>query len=428
MKNLIIIILLFVMLTSAGQITAPGANAVRTTEYPGGYTPNDPVYIICSTGATTGSLSAVSPGGTAPFTFEWYRWIVADNGFTGHVRTDAGVANSSVTGLAEGGYSVRITDGGGYDTTLIAWLHLAQPTAEASLLDRRCDWVALKGVAAADTFYYYQPLTGVATRLPASRTFLWSSTPVSTIPYPDLELNPVTYTPPLDDVTYKLVVTDGFGCTAESSFFYESIHVNADFSVDPANGEAPLEVAFTDNSVRAASYTWRFGDDTISYEPGSVSHIYYRPGTYSATLVIESLLGCTDSLTFQPIVVDPSSIAIPNVFTPDGDGLNEFFKPDITSLRFLDIQIFSRSGLMVYSFRGEDEKLKEWQGWDGNINNSRAKAAPASISMSSGQLAGIISYMEQNNTGDFCICTGKGRGCGVIGDRWSVVGAVIGNR
>lgn len=375
-KYLSIILLIINSLSVAGQIFAPGANAMRSTSYPGGYTPNHAVYIFCSDGTTTGSLSAGSPGGTAPYTFVWRRWSVGDNGFTIPVHTDAGVTTSALTGLPEGGYSVQITDGIGYDTTLVAWLHLARPTAQASLLDRRCDWVALKGVAAADTFFYYQPATGQATRLPATRTFAWSSTPESVIPFPAVELNPVTFTPPLDNVTYKLVVTDNFGCSAESSFFYESIHVKADFTVDPNEGEAPLEVTFTDKSVRASSYTWKFGDDSVSYQAGQVSHIYYTPGIYNVTLIIESTLNCIDSIVYQQITVEPSALAIPNVFTPDGDGINEFFKPDITSLRFIDVQIFSRSGKPVYSFRGDGERLKNWEGWDGTVNNSAARAAP----------------------------------------------------
>lgn len=376
MKYLSIVILLLSALPLPGQITAPGASAVRTTEYPGGYTPNDPVFIFCSNGATTGSLNAVSPGGTAPFTFEWYRWSTADNDFTIHVKTDAGVSSSSATGLVEGGYRVRITDGGGYDTTLIAWAHLAQPTAEASLMDRRCDWVALKGVAAADTFFYYQPATGVETQLPASRTFEWSSEPASTIPEPKFYLDPVTYRPPLEDVTYKLVVTDNFGCVSESSFFYESIHVKADFSAEPVEGEAPLEVFFTDNSIRASTYEWRFGDDSLSLQAGSVTHTYYKPGVYTVSLVIESSLNCVDSMQYNYVTVKPSALSIPNVFTPDGDGINEFFKPDIASLRFIDVQVFSRSGMMVYSFRGEGDRLREWQGWDGTVNNSSVRASP----------------------------------------------------
>ena len=34
---------------------------------------------------------------------------------------------------------------------------------------------------------------------------------------------------------------------------------------------------------------------------------------------------CIDSMRSENIVVDPSKLEIPNVFTPDGDGLNDYF-------------------------------------------------------------------------------------------------------
>jgi hypothetical protein len=46
------------------------------------------------------------------------------------------------------------------------------------------------------------------------------------------------------------------------------------------------------------------------------------------------------------------------------------------SLRFLSVEVFSRSGLKVYSFFGEGEILREWKGWDGNVNSSSVKASP----------------------------------------------------
>jgi gliding motility-associated-like protein len=372
----LIIAALFILGAVTAQIIAPGSRAVRATNYPGGHTPIDSVYIFCSSETAAVTLEADAPGGFPPYDFVWHRWSTADNDFTELVHSEMAAARSLLSGAGEGGYRVTITGGGGYDTSLIAWIHLATPHAGASLLDRRCNWVALQGVAAADTFYYYQPLTGQPVLLPAGRTFAWSSDPESVIPFPTIELNPVTYTPPLEDVTYKLQVTDSYGCVAGSSFFYESIHVKAEFDVEPVRGEAPLEIAITDNSIRALKYTWHFGDDTVSTLPGDQTHIYYRPGSYNIKLIIESELLCVDSITSPVIEVDPSSLNIPNVFTPNGDGANDFFKPETTSLRMIDMQIFSRTGTLVYSFRGEGDRLKDWQGWDGTVNNSSRNASP----------------------------------------------------
>ena len=76
------------------------------------------------------------------------------------------------------------------------------------------------------------------------------------------------------------------------------------------------------------------------------------------------------------IVVDPSELSIPNVFTPNGDGMNDNFVVESKSLRNISMEIFSRSGLKVYSFYGEAEILRDWTGWDGNVNSSSVKASP----------------------------------------------------
>ena len=352
-------------------------NAVRFTSYPSSPAVKDPVFIFCNTsGSQKGTLNAGSPGGTGPFTFSWYKWSDATKSFSAFINTETGVFTSSLSNLDEGGYKVIIS--GGFDTSLVGWIFIDKPYSEASLQNRTCDYVALKGVAAIDTFYYRNPGNGLPVKLPDGVTFLWSSDPPSSIPYPDLYLNPQTFDPPLVDVTYMLQVTDSFGCISESSFYYESIHVKADFTFEPVKGEAPLEVTFTDKSIRAIAYRWEFGEnkDSISEISNPAPHKYYKPGEYSVKLTVESDKHCIDSMRSENIIVDPSNLEIPNVFTPDGDGLNDYFLVASQSLRYLSVEIFSRSGVKVYDFSGGGEGLSEWQGWDGNVNSSSRKATP----------------------------------------------------
>ena len=352
-------------------------NSLRYTYYPSSPGVRDPIFIYCnSTGNQKGTLNAVSPGGTGPFNFSWFRWNDATENFSIPVKSDPGVMSSSINNLDEGGYRVNITNGGGYNTNLTAWIFLDRPTATAELLNRTCEYAALKGGVTADPFEYNDPVDGEEIALPNRVRFLWSSDPASSIPFPDLELNPQTFNPPLVDVTYKLQVTDSFTCSNEASFFYESIHVKADFSVEPPTGEAPLEVTFTDKSIRADTYKWEFGDDSVSFLSNPQPHTYYIPGKYSVKLTIESILHCIDSLRFDGIEVEKSVLEIPNVFTPNGDGTNDYFMVNKSSLRYISMDVFSRSGIKVYSFYGEGSILKDWNGWDGNINDSSRKATP----------------------------------------------------
>jgi gliding motility-associated-like protein len=385
-RYFLLILVLFLSAFCKAQLSAPSATAIRYTSYPSAPSVKDPVFIFCgSSGSQKGTLNATSPGGIAPFSFTWYKWSDVTKSFSILLKTETGVSASSAADLDEGGY--RVVIGGGFDATITGWIFIDNPFSSAAIQNFTCDYVALKGQAAVDTFYYRNISNGLPVKLPDGVRFLWSSDPPSTIPYPDFLLNPQTFDPPLVDVTYKLAVSDSFGCKSQSSFFYKSIHVKADFTADPIQGEAPLEVTFTDKSIRASSYKWVFGDSiasaaTIKQAYSSVSpnpdpHTYYIPGEYSVKLTVESDLHCIDSLRLDTkIVVDPSELNIPNVFTPDGDGINDNFMIEAKSLRSLNVEVFSRSGKKVYSFYGEGKLISDWKGWDGNVNNSSVKASP----------------------------------------------------
>ncbi|MGD9327837.1 MAG: T9SS type B sorting domain-containing protein [Cyclobacteriaceae bacterium] len=57
-----------------------------------------------------------------------------------------------------------------------------------------------------------------------------------------------------------------------------------------------------------------------------------------------------------------SVLWLPNSFTPNGDGLNDFFKPEGTQMREFSMRIFTRYGDLIYTT--EDQNL----GWDGTYN------------------------------------------------------------
>jgi gliding motility-associated-like protein len=75
-------------------------------------------------------------------------------------------------------------------------------------------------------------------------------------------------------------------------------------------------------------------------------------------------------------VVDKSDLEIPNVFTPNDDGINDNFMLKTVSLKTLSVVIFSQSGRKVYSFYGQSDIIPDWTGWDGNLNSTSVKAAP----------------------------------------------------
>jgi gliding motility-associated-like protein len=376
----LIIFVLCLPLISSAQFSAPESSAVRFTSYPSSPTVKDPIFIFCnSSGSQKATLIAKSPHGTLPFNYTWYQWSDVTKSFSTLLKTESGVLTSTTSNLNEGGYKVFIS--GGFDTTLVCWIAINKPFSSAALQNATCDYVALKGQAVADTFYYRNIANGIKVRLSDAVKFLWSSEPQSSIPFPDFSLSPQTFDPPLADVTYKLRVTDSFGCVSESSFPFTSIRVKADFTADPVTGQAPLSVNITDNSTRATNYLWEFGDPndtTTSKKSNPDPHVYYKPGEYSIKLTVQNdETRCIDSMKLeQKIVVDISELNIPNVFTPNGDGLNDNFVVQSKSLMNLSMEVFSRSGMRVYYFYGQSDLIPAWTGWDGNINSSSVKAAP----------------------------------------------------
>ena len=383
--SLFLIVVLFGMELSA-QIIATGANITRTSNYPNHPGRTDPIYIYCETntsGTITGSLSASHPDDAiSDYDFEWKKYNPLLPGFDNILQLDTQVKSSTLIDLDSGGYQVRIFNGGSNDTILVAWIFINKPLVTAEILNFTCDYLAMNGDTLARVYTYYDPEDNSDVTLPNGTNFEWSSIPASAIPYPTLELNPVTWEPPFEDTDYYLKVTDWLGCQNEDSFFYHSIHVKPDFTVEPSQGEAPLEVTFTNTSINAVRYEWRFGDDSISILENPPLHTYFFPkpiapevNGYGVKLIAWSQESCEDSSEVHYIVVDPSLLDIPNVFTPNNDTWNDWFVVASQSLRSIHVQVFSRIGKKVYEFSGQGPKLAEWKGWDGKINGG-AEASP----------------------------------------------------
>ncbi len=97
--------------------------------------------------------------------------------------------------------------------------------------------------------------------------------------------------------TVTLTVTDNSGCTASTT---QSVTVNfspsINFSAPTTTGCAPLNVAFTNTTTSATTYSWNFGDGSPLSSSVAPSHIYNTSGTYTVTLTASNS-GCTTTAT-----------------------------------------------------------------------------------------------------------------------------------
>jgi gliding motility-associated-like protein len=113
-------------------------------------------------------------------------------------------------------------------------------------------------------------------------------------------------------------------------------------------GFAPFTARFTNTSTGATSYLWEFGDGTTSTE-AAPSHEYTRDGTYEVSLTAFFGNGCRVKQRLVSVTVEKKQM-VPNIFTPNSDGLNDTFVPRITCLP-TDLKIFNRWGQQVYEHK-----------------------------------------------------------------------------
>lgn len=117
------------------------------------------------------------------------------------------------------------------------------------------------------------------------------------------------------------------------------------------------------------SSTWDFGDG-IQLQGQSVTHEYLAAGFYNVVVHSTNAQGCMAHDTLGPFEVRSPDLFIPNVFSPNGDGVNDAFLVNYSGDQPFTLTILDRWGSSVY------QNLQKNDGWDGTVNG---QAAPAGV-------------------------------------------------
>lgn len=131
----------------------------------------------------------------------------------------------------------------------------------------------------------------------------------------------------------------------------------------------PLEVAFYSNPTPAAQfYKWTIYKSTeqlVTRNDKDIRYVFSEPGAYRVVCEVNNAYCTSDSMEVA-VQIAESYLAVPNVFTPNGDGKNDEFRVAYRSLREFHCWVYNRWGKLVY----------EWsdpaKGWDGTINGQPA--------------------------------------------------------
>jgi len=112
--------------------------------------------------------------------------------------------------------------------------------------------------------------------------------------------------------------------------------------------------------------SWSFGDGSSSALPSPGPKKYPATGTetnYPVQLVVENDLHCFDTAVNTIKVLRSCYIAVPNAFTPNNDGINDYLYP-LNALKAdnLEFNVYNRFGQRIFHTTDWTKK------WDGTLN------------------------------------------------------------
>jgi len=150
----------------------------------------------------------------------------------------------------------------------------------------------------------------------------------------------------------SLTATTAQGCQSSLSMpGMITAHPNpvADFSYSPSENYMLSPVFFQDLSIGASQWNWTFGDGQESNEQNP-NHTYQNSGNFAVDLYVANQWGCTDQTSMTIGILSSDIIYFPNAFTPNGDGVNDYFHPLGTywSSDGYQMRVFNRYGEQIF--------------------------------------------------------------------------------
>ena len=270
-----------------------------------------------------------------------YQWT-GPNGFNSNTQ-EVRIPNVQFTDA--GLYKVRVTTFYGcsnLDSTSLVIYPAAHANINADV--SICEGETVQLTASGGVRYRWAPKTGLSN---------------DTIP------NPLAK--PKDSTTYQLILYNQYTC-----FDTASVRVNVWHK--PIANAGPDLKTLVDKPIRikgsesGTSVTYNWTPNLYMIQSNTITPVVNPPQTMSYLLQVNSTLGCGVS-SDEVIVKVFDKLQIPNVFTPNGDGINDKWEIELLDLYTeCKVEIFNRYGQVVFHSMGYDKP------WNGTYQN---KPVPA---------------------------------------------------
>lgn len=290
------------------------------------------VPVSCN-GGQDGALDALPQGGTPPYSYAW----------------STGATPPALEGLPAGNYSLTVTDANSCLTAMS--IDLAEPPAlffTATFTNPGCDGedtgnIAVETVEGGTPLYQYS-LSGA----PFTDAFIYEG---------------------LTAGFYTLAVQDANGCQEDTAGLLVAAlipTVDAGDDLSLSLGETQILHPFVDLTPQAINWSpaiWLSCSACLEPLAGPYETTVY-------TLTVTSADGCVRSDSLTIFVEKIRDIFVPNIFTPNQDGINDaatvFAGKSVRQVK--SFRVFSRWGELVfeqYNFPPNSPS----KGWDGRFKN-----------------------------------------------------------
>lgn len=177
-------------------------------------------------------------------------------------------------------------------------------------------------------------------------TYFWQTTQ---------SYGPSQWVSPEETTTYEVVVFDECGNSALGDVSIGVEEVTANFDFDYV-GDWGLQLI--NNSINGHQFLWEFGNGDVSNAENpyySFTDLY----EHEIVLYVAGELGCVDSISDW--FIPEMNIYVPSAFTPNNDGINDFFKVEGHDIFSYNIWIYNRWGQLVWHSNNIDDV------WVGNM-------------------------------------------------------------
>ncbi len=181
-------------------------------------------------------------------------------------------------------------------------------------------------------------------------------------------VNHIFENPGVYDVSLTLTNLKGCSYTTVYNQYLSSFAPPvANFSFSPQPTDATeTEITFENLSTgQIQSYQWIFGENPTLGTSPSTNPVFEFPlgigGNYPVKLTVTTVNNCSDTHDGVVIINDIFNVYVPTAFTPNGDGINDFFfieGSDIDEARY-HFFVFDRWGNIVFE---SNDRNDPWKG------------------------------------------------------------------